>query len=57
MQIIGSVQIVTFVTSVAPTFFSCIALLVFATFALLLFVLLYSLECAWGVSLSAKGHI
>ena len=51
MQIIGSVQIVTVVTSVAPTFFSCIALFVFATFALLLFVLLYSLECAWGVSL------
>ena len=26
MQIIGSFQIVTFVTSVVPTFFSCIAL-------------------------------
>ena len=51
MQIIGSFQIVTVVTSVAPTFFSCIALFVFVTFALLLFVLLYSLECAWGVSL------
>ena len=48
MQIIGSVQIVTVVTSVAPTFFSCIALFVFATFALLLFVLLALLVCAGG---------
>ena len=50
MQIIGSVQIVTFVTFVVPTFLNCIALLFFH-FALLLFVLLALLGCAGGVSL------
>ena len=42
MQIIGSIQIVTVVTSVVPTFFSCIALFYFF---ILLFVLLFCLLC------------
>ena len=51
MQIIGSVQIVTGVTSVVPTFLSCIALLGFLlllgfTVALALFV-----RMRWGISL------
>ncbi len=56
MQIIGSIQIVTVVTSVAPTFFSCIALFVFATFALLLFVLLALLVCAGGFRSCGSDH-
>ena len=46
MQIIGSFQIVTFVTSVVPTFFSCIALLIFSFCLALLLLWLYSLDCA-----------
>ena len=46
MQIIGSGQIVTFVTSVVPTFFSCIALFWFVSFAFRFLVLLYLLDCA-----------
>ena len=50
MQIIGSVQIVTGVTSVVPTFCGCIALLGFVSFAFRFIVLLALLDCAWGVS-------
>ena len=42
MQIIGSIQIVTYVTSVVPTFFSCIALF---DLLVLLFVFLFCLLC------------
>ena len=45
MQIIGSGQIVTFVTSVVPTFLAALRFLSFH-FAFLLFILLCSLECA-----------
>ena len=51
MQIIGSFQIVTDVTSVVPTFLSCIALLGFASFAFRFLILLALLECAGGISL------
>ena len=46
MQIIGSFQIVTFVTSVIPTLLSCIALLIFSFCLALLLILLSLLECA-----------
>ena len=56
MQIIGSVQIVTFVTSVVPTFFSCIALFCFIlllgfTVNLALFV-----RMRWGFRLCGGDH-
>ena len=51
MQIIGSFQIVTDVTSVVPTFCAALRFLVFATFAFRFIILLCLLECAWGVSL------
>ena len=56
MQIIVSVQIVTFVTSVAPTFFSCIALFVFAAFAFRFLVLLALLVCAGGFRSCGSDH-
>ena len=51
MQIIGSGQIVTCVTSVTPTFFCCIAL--FDFFILLGFTVAFALfvRMRWGVSL------
>ena len=55
MQIIGSFQIVTDVTSVVPTLFGCIALLIFS-FAFRFLVLLYSLECAGGFRLCGGDH-
>ena len=56
MQIIGSFQIATFVTSVIPTFLCCIALFDFFTFAFLLFVLLSLLECAGEFRLCGGDH-
>ena len=56
MQIIGSIQIVTVVTSVAPTFFSCIALFVFAVFAFRFLVLLALLVCAGGFRSCGSDH-
>ncbi len=56
MQIIGSFQIVTFVTSVVPTFFSCIALLIFSFCLALLLFLLYLLECAGGFRSCGSDH-
>ena len=56
MQIIGSGQIVTGVTSVLPTLFGCIALFGFVSFAFLLFILLYSLECAGEFRLCGGDH-
>ncbi len=55
MQIIGSGQIVTGVTSVVPTFFSCIALLFFH-FAFFLFILLALLDCAGEFRLCGGDH-
>ena len=46
MQIIGSVQIVTFVTSVAPTFCAALRFWVFFFCLALLLLLLYLLDCA-----------
>ena len=46
MQIIGSGQIVTYVTSLVPTFFSCIALFCICYFCFSFFVLLALLDCA-----------
>ena len=57
MQIIGSFQIVTFITSVVPTLFSCIALFCICYFCLaLLLILLCPLECAWGFRLCGGDH-
>ena len=56
MQIIGSVQIVTVVTSVVPTFLSCIALFGFVSFAFRFLVLLALLECAGGFRLCGGDH-
>ena len=55
MQINGSGQIVTGVTSVVPTFFSCIALLFFH-FAFFLFILLALLDCAGEFRLCGGDH-
>ena len=55
MQIIGSFQIVTIVTSVVPTLFGCIALLFFH-FAFRFIVLLCSLECAGGFRSCGSDH-
>ena len=49
MQIIGSFQIVTFVTSVVPTLFSCIALFCICYFCLALLLLLLALLGCAGV--------
>ena len=46
MQIIGSGQIVTDVTSVVPTFCAALRFLIFSFCLALLLLLLYSLECA-----------
>ena len=56
MQIIGSVKIVTVVTSVVPTFFSCIALLVLFFCLALLLLLLYLLDCAGGFRSCGSDH-
>ena len=56
MQIIGSFQIVTFVTAVVPTFFSCIALLIFSFCLALLLLWLCSLECAGGFRSCGSDH-
>ena len=55
MQIIGSFQIVTGVTSVVPTLLGCIALLFFH-FAFRFLVLFCSLECAGGFRLCGGDH-
>ena len=49
MQIIGSGQIVTFVTSVVPTFFCCIALFIFS-FCFSFYYFACSVRMRWGVS-------
>ena len=56
MQIIGSFQIVTDVTSVVPTLFGCIALLIFSFCLALLLLLLCSLECAGEFRLCGGDH-
>ncbi len=56
MQIIGSGQIVTVVTSVVPTFLSCIALFIFYFCLTLLLFLLGSLECAGVFRLCGGDH-
>ena len=56
MQIIGSGQIVTLVTSVVPAFFSCIALFICFFCLALLLLLLYSLECAGGFRSCGSDH-
>ena len=56
MQIIGSFQIVTDVTSVVPTLFGCIALLIFSFCLALMLLLLCSLECAGGFRLCGGDH-
>ena len=56
MQIIGSFQIVTGVTSVVPAFFSCIALFICFFCLALLLLLLYSLECAGGFRSCGSDH-
>ena len=56
MQIIGSGQIVTGVTSVVPTFLNCIALLIFYFCLALLLLLFYSLECAGEFRLCGGDH-
>ena len=55
MQINGSFQIVTVVTSVVPAFFGCIALLFFH-FVFRFLVLLYLLECAGEFRLCGGDH-
>ena len=50
MQIIGSGQIVTGVTSVVPTFFSCIALLDFLLLLGFTVTFAYSVRLRCGVS-------
>ena len=55
MQINGSFQIVTVVTSVVPAFFGCIALLFFH-FVFRFLVLLYLLECAGGFRSCGSDH-
>ena len=55
MQIIGSFQIVTGVTSVVPTFYAALRF-GFVSFAFLLFILLYSSECAGGFRSCGSDH-
>ena len=55
MQINGSFQIVTVVTSVVPAFLGCIALLFFH-FVFRFLVLLYLLECAGEFRLCGGDH-
>ena len=50
MQIIGSGQIVTDVTSVIPTLLSCIALLIFS-FCFSFYCFACSVRLRWGISL------
>ena len=56
MQIIGSFQIVTFVTSVIPTFFELHCAFLFFHFAFRFFVLIYSLDCAGEFRLCGGDH-
>ena len=56
MQIIGSVQMVTFVTSVVPTFLSCIALL--GLLVLLGFTVnfAFAVRMCWGFRSCGSDH-
>ena len=56
MQIIGSVQIVTNVTSVVPTFFAALRFLIFFFCLALLLILLYLLECAGEFRSCGSDH-
>ena len=51
MQIIGSFQIVTFVTSVIPTFLSCIALFNFIILLGFTVTFVLAVRMRWGISL------
>ena len=55
-RLIGFTQIVTVVTSVVPTFFSCIALFGFVSFAFRFLVLLALLDCAGGFRSCGSDH-
>ena len=57
MQIIGSFQIVTVVTSVIPTFLSCIALFDLLVLLGFTFIFAWFVRIHWEISLSVKGHI